>query len=88
MYDSLVNQLQAWKQFSQFASPSDWLFASPVQLGRLPWSYDQIWRVYQKAAPQGRHRKDRNAHDASHLSELVGLRWNLSRGAAETDAPR
>jgi len=26
------------------------MFASPVQLGRLPWSYDQVWRVYQKAA--------------------------------------
>ncbi len=27
----------------------DWVFASPHQLGRLPWSYDQVWRVYQKA---------------------------------------
>ncbi len=26
------------------------MFASPAQLGRLPWSYDQVWRVYQKAA--------------------------------------
>ena len=26
------------------------MFASPSQLGRLPWSYDQVWRVYQKAA--------------------------------------
>ena len=26
------------------------MFASPVQPGRLPWSYDQVWRVYQKAA--------------------------------------
>ena len=26
------------------------MFASPVQLGRLPWSYDQVWRMYQKAA--------------------------------------
>ena len=26
------------------------MFASPVQLGRLPWSYDQVWRVYQRAA--------------------------------------
>ena len=24
--------------------------ASPVQNGRLPWSYDQVWRVYQRAA--------------------------------------
>jgi integrase len=26
------------------------MFASPVQIGRLPWSYDQVWRKYQKAA--------------------------------------
>jgi hypothetical protein len=25
------------------------MFASSVQLGRLPWSYDQVWRMYQKA---------------------------------------
>jgi integrase len=30
----------------------DWIFASPIQLGRLPWSYDQVWRVYQKAGAQ------------------------------------
>jgi len=28
----------------------DWMFPSPTQLGRLPWSYDQVWLVYQKAA--------------------------------------
>jgi integrase len=27
-----------------------WMFASPSQLGRLPWSYDQVLAVYQKAA--------------------------------------
>jgi len=32
---------------------TQYVFASPVQLGRLPWSYDQIWRVYQKAAKAG-----------------------------------
>ena len=35
---------------TQFSAPDDWMFASPVQLGRLPWSYDQVYRVYQKAA--------------------------------------
>lgn len=50
MHDSLMNQLQTWRQCSEFASQADWIFASPVQLGRLPWSYDQLWRVYQKAA--------------------------------------
>lgn len=46
----LLSSLQSWKQVTQFPSPEDWMFASPVQLGRLPWSYDQIWRVYQKAS--------------------------------------
>ena len=46
----LLDTLKAWKQTSQFSSPEDWLFASPVQIGRLPWSYDQVWRIYQKAA--------------------------------------
>jgi integrase len=46
----LLTALQTWKQAAQFSAPGDWMFASPVQLGRLPWSYDQVWRVYQKAA--------------------------------------
>lgn len=46
----LLEVLQVWKQTTQFSGSEDWIFASSVQLGRLPWSYDQIWRVYQKAA--------------------------------------
>ena len=46
----LIALLKSWHGSAQFAGAEDWLFASPVQLGRLPWSYDQIWRVYQKAA--------------------------------------
>jgi integrase len=46
----LLTAIKTWKQAAQFPAPSDWMFASPVQLGKLPWSYDQVWRVYQKAA--------------------------------------
>ena len=46
----LLVALQTWKQAAQFSAPDDWMFASTAQLGRLPWSYDQVWRVYQKAA--------------------------------------
>ncbi len=46
----LLDRLKMWKQTTQFSALDDWMFASPVQLGRLPWSYDQIWRVYQRAA--------------------------------------
>ena len=48
--NSMLQTLKVWKQTTQFLGPEDWMFASPAQLGRLSWSYDQIWRVYQKAA--------------------------------------
>ena len=46
----LLDAVKAGKQTSKFSATEDWMFASPVQLGRLPWSYDQVWRMYQKAA--------------------------------------
>jgi integrase len=42
--------LKGWKQTTQFASETDWIFASPVQLGRLPVSYPRVWLMFQKAA--------------------------------------
>ncbi len=45
----MLETLKLLKQITQFSAQEDWIFASPVQLGRLPWSYDQVWRVYQKA---------------------------------------
>jgi integrase len=47
---SLIDVLKTWRQATEFSAPGDWIFASSSQLGRLPWSYDQVWRVYQKAA--------------------------------------
>jgi len=46
----LLGILRAWKQTSQFTAEGDWLFASPVQLGRLPWSYPYILRLFHRAA--------------------------------------
>jgi len=46
----LLEALKTWKQTTQFSALDDWMFASPAQLGRLPWSYDQVWRMYQRAA--------------------------------------
>jgi len=42
--------LKTWRQETQFSADSDWVFASPVKLGRLPWSYPWVWRVFTKAA--------------------------------------
>ena len=46
----LLEVLKQWKQTTQFSAPEDWIFASPVQLGRLPWSYPFVLRVFGKAA--------------------------------------
>ena len=46
----LLDVLKAWTQHSQFREQGDWVFASPVQLGRLPWSYPHVWRKFQNAA--------------------------------------
>src|SRR5579859_4666609 len=42
--------LKTWKQTTQFSAQEDWIFASPVLLGRLPWSYPWVLRVFGKAA--------------------------------------
>ena len=46
----MLEVLKAWKQASQFADADDWMFASPVQLGRLPWSLDTVNDRYALAA--------------------------------------
>jgi len=48
--DEMLELLKVWKQQSKFSGGDDWVFASPVQLGRLPWSADAVGRAYQKAA--------------------------------------
>jgi len=42
--------LKTWKTSTQFGSADDWVFASPSQLGRLPWSYPWTWKKFQDAA--------------------------------------
>ena len=42
--------LKSWRQQTQFAADGDWIFASPVKLGRLPVSYPHVWLSFQDAA--------------------------------------
>ncbi len=46
----MLEALKLWKQTSQFSGTDDWLFASPSQLGRLPWSADGVNDSYRRAA--------------------------------------
>ena len=46
----LIARLKTWKQLAQFSGPEDWIFASPVKIGRQPYSYTGVWRDLQRAA--------------------------------------
>ena len=49
----LLERLKEWRQTSQFSANEDWMFASAVQRGRLPWSYAHVLRVFHRAASSG-----------------------------------
>ena len=46
----MLEVLKIWKQASQFPESEDRMFASPVHIGRLPWSMDAVGDAYKKAA--------------------------------------
>jgi integrase len=46
----LLSVLSAWKQSTEFGDAEDWVFPSPVKIGRLPYSYTGYWRALQSAA--------------------------------------
>lgn len=46
----LLDRLKSWKQASEFSEAEDWIFASPVKIGRLPYSYTGVWRELMRAA--------------------------------------
>ena len=46
----MLDVLKMWKQRTQFSGSDDWMFASPLQIGRLPFSYAGVWRALRRAA--------------------------------------
>jgi len=48
----LLEVLRIWKQTTQFPAEEDWIFASPLKLGRLPYSYTGFWRELERAAKE------------------------------------
>jgi len=48
--DELLKVLERWKQATPFPAAQDWVFASPLKLGRLPYSFTGVWRELQRAA--------------------------------------
>lgn len=50
MDPAILEVLKQWKQNTQFSGSSDWVFAIPTSLGRLPWSYAQVYDYYKYAS--------------------------------------
>lgn len=48
--DEMLEVLKLWKQATEFRGDGDWIFASPLKLGRLPYSADAVNDAYLKAA--------------------------------------
>ena len=46
----LLAVLRAWRGLTEFPGQEDWMFASPAQIGRLPWSFDSVNDAYLRAA--------------------------------------
>lgn len=47
---TMIEVLKTWKPTTRFSAQEDWIFASPSQFGRLPWSADSVNDAYKKAA--------------------------------------
>ena len=46
----LLERLKSTKQRAVFSEPEDWIFASPIRLGRLPYSYTGVCCELERAA--------------------------------------
>jgi integrase len=84
---ALLSVLSAWKQRTEFPAAEDWVFPSPVKLGRLPYSYTGYWRVLQeatKAAGLGRLGTHSFRHTFRSWLDAVGTTISVSNGSCGT----
>ena len=52
--DEMLDVFKAWRKASQFTDSTEWMFASPVKLGRLPVSYPYVLQSFQAAAKKAK----------------------------------
>jgi integrase len=48
----MLEVFMAWHRATQFRATDDWVFASPAQVGRLPWTADSLNRAYVRAGKE------------------------------------
>lgn len=80
--DGLLAVLQAWRGLSEFKAEPDWIFASPAQLGRMPWGDDQVRRVFRKAAEDAEINLDPTMIFGTHSMRNSFRSWLDAAGAS------
>jgi len=50
----LLQTLKGWRLSAPFSADGDWIFASPLKAGRLPYSYTGVWRELKRAAKEAK----------------------------------
>jgi len=73
--DGLLDVLKHWRQSTEFYKPEDWIFASPVKLGRQPLSYMGVWKTLSDAS-----KKAGLGHLSSHTFRHTHRTWLDSVG--------
>jgi integrase len=73
--DVLLESVKQWKQTTQFSGAEDWMFASPVKLGRQPLSYTHVWNTLDRTA-----KKAGIGHVSSHAFRHTYRTWLDSVG--------
>jgi integrase len=77
--DAMLARLKAWKQITQFSAGDDWVFASPVQLGKLPYSYTGVKQELARASETaGVGRVSTHAFRHTYRSWLDAVRTPIS----------
>ncbi len=72
--DVVATRLKAWKQVTQFGEADDWVFASPMQNGKLPYSYTGTRQELNRAAKAaGMTRISTHSFRHSYRSWLSGM---------------
>ena len=67
----LLARLKAWKQLTRFSGPEDWIFASPVKIGRQPYFLHRGVAGLATRCQRFRNRRSGHARFQAHVPQLA-----------------
>ena len=65
--DELLERLKVWKQSTEFSADSDWIFASPLKIGRLPYPIQAFGGSWAEQAKRAAWVTWARTHSGTHI---------------------